>query len=191
MTPPGARGAAQGSKLGREGRCSPGGASAPAASSFWRRPARPAARGWDGGSPDLLAVLSARSPSATPYLRRNRHGEPVGAGYNSQLWGRQPLLSNACLQVRSWTFPASRSFRPVPAARTSSCSCRSTYLVLKRRDRRELAWLSNLAIVLAFSGLAYLVAYGREGGQVVLAQAGMMAMFCCSTVVLLVHGRKG
>ncbi|HLB78682.1 MAG TPA: hypothetical protein VJO72_16755, partial [Candidatus Dormibacteraeota bacterium] len=45
---------------------------------------------------------------------------------------------------------------------------------LKRRDRRELAWVTTPAIILAFSGIAYAVGYGTKGGQVVLAQTGVV-----------------
>jgi hypothetical protein len=48
------------------------------------------------------------------------------------------------------------------------------YFLLKRRDRRELAWVTTPVIIFAFSGLAYLVGYGTKGGQVLLAQAGIV-----------------
>ena len=48
------------------------------------------------------------------------------------------------------------------------------YTVLKRRDRRELAWVTVPIIIVAFSGLAYAVGYGTKGGQVLLAQAGIV-----------------
>jgi hypothetical protein len=48
------------------------------------------------------------------------------------------------------------------------------YQFLKRRDRRELAWVTTPGIVFLFSGLAYLIGYGTKGGQIVVAQAGMV-----------------
>ncbi len=43
-----------------------------------------------------------------------------------------------------------------------------TYVVLWRLDRREWAWLTILALTVAFSAGAYLIAYEFKGGQVVV-----------------------
>jgi hypothetical protein len=142
-------------------------------------PGRPPFLGWDGLTGLWLALLRAPSP-ATPYLAAIDEASQSGPGRYSP-YGRQPLLSNACLQVSQLDVP-SFAFIGLFLLSYIVVLVPVNYLVLKRRDRRELAWLTTPAIVLAFSGLAYLVGYGTKGGQVVLAQAGVVEVWAGSGV---------
>ena len=152
-------------------------------------PAHPPLRGYWDGLTDLWLFYLLAPASATPYLAAIDAASQFGAGGYS-FNGRLPLLSNACLQVSQFDVPSFRVHRPVLALVQSSCSCRSTTSVLKRRDRRELAWLSTPAMRFAFSGLAYLVGYGPKGGQAVLAQAGVVEVWAGWRSVQ-VFGRSG
>jgi hypothetical protein len=54
------------------------------------------------------------------------------------------------------------------------CLVPINYAVLRRRDRKEMAWLTTPAIVLVFTLLAYLIGYGMKGGRILLARAGLV-----------------
>jgi hypothetical protein len=138
-------------------------------------PTRPPLRGWDGIT-ELLRQQLFHPPQATPYLTAidwGMSGPPAAyGGYNQ--YGRQPaLLSNACLQVSQMGVPGV-TFVGLFLVAYIVALVPVNYYLLKRRDRRELAWVTTPLIILAFSGLAYAVGYGTKGGQVVLAQAGVV-----------------
>jgi hypothetical protein len=48
------------------------------------------------------------------------------------------------------------------------------YLILKRLQRRELAWITIPAIVLLFSGLAYVTGFQLKGGEVVINRLSLI-----------------
>jgi hypothetical protein len=48
------------------------------------------------------------------------------------------------------------------------------YLLLKRRDRKEWAWLTTPLIILGFSGGAYLIGYVLKGGATRVVQVGLL-----------------
>ena len=85
----------------------------------------------------------------------------------------QASLAGACLQVSQMDVPGF-TFIGIFLVAYIVALVPLNYFVLKRRDRRELAWLTTPVIIFAFSGLAYLVGYGTKGGQVMLAQAGIV-----------------
>lgn len=62
------------------------------------------------------------------------------------------------------------------------CLVPVNYAILRRRDRKEWAWVTTPAIVLLFSALAYVVGYGIKGGRVVVARAGIIAASAGSPV---------
>jgi hypothetical protein len=64
------------------------------------------------------------------------------------------------------------------------CLVPVNYAILKRRDRKEWAWVTTPAIVLVFSFLAYGVGWGIKGGQLVLARAGIVEARVGSRVAL-------
>jgi len=48
------------------------------------------------------------------------------------------------------------------------------YLVLKRKRRRELAWLTTPVIVILFSFMAYFIGYGMRGGRLIVNQLSVV-----------------
>jgi hypothetical protein len=137
-------------------------------------PARPPLRGWDGLTDLWRYFLFQRSP-ATHYLSTVDESEQFGGGapYYYGQSGRQPALANACLQVSQMDVPGF-AFIGLFLLAYIVVLVPLNYQFLKRRDRRELAWVTTPGIVFLFSGLAYLIGYGTKGGQIVVAQAGIV-----------------
>jgi hypothetical protein len=134
-------------------------------------PTRPPLRGGDGLTGLLRHYLLHPLPT-TPYLTAIKGAISIGGGYNP--YGRQPvLLGDACLQVSQMDVPGV-TFIGLFLLAYIVVLVPVNYFVLKRRDRRELAWVTIPVIIVAFSGMAYAVGYGTKGGQVVLAQAGVV-----------------
>lgn len=121
---------------------------------IWRRLVRDA-----GGEPSFLQTLD-EAPGGPQ--------SPYGSGpYGT------PGISEACYQLSQLEAP--------PFALIGSflfayilCLVPINYAVLRRRDRKEMAWLTTPAIVLVFTLLAYLIGYGMKGGRILLARAGVV-----------------
>jgi hypothetical protein len=136
-------------------------------------PARPPFRGWDGFNGFWRQVILKPNPAVHYLSSIEEMSVSSGATgyYNGP--GTQSSLANACLQVSQMDVPGF-TFIGIFLVAYVVALVPLNYFVLKRRDRRELAWLTTPIIIVAFSGLAYLVGYGSKGGQVVLAQAGVV-----------------
>jgi hypothetical protein len=140
---------------------------------FAADPSRPPFRGWDGLNGLWRHYLLKPNP-AIHYLSAIDGANQLsnGSGYYNGP-GRQWSLANACLQVSQMDVPGF-AFIGFFLLAYIVALVPLNYYMLKRRDRRELAWVTTPAIIVAFSGLAYGVGYGTKGGQVVLAQAGIV-----------------
>lgn len=140
---------------------------------FAADPARPPFRGWDGLNSLWRHYLLTPNPAVHFLTAIEGTSQYAGAPgyYNSQ--GRPSSLASACLQVSQMDVPGF-AFIGFFLVAYIVALVPLNYFLLKRRDRRELAWVTTPVIIFAFSGLAYLVGYGTKGGQVVLAQAGVV-----------------
>jgi hypothetical protein len=140
-------------------------------------PTRPPLRDWEGLGTLWRAILLAPTTS-THYLSLLEGldqwgGFPPGYPGSYPGYSRLPSLASACLQVSQMDVPAF-GFIGLFLLAYIAVLVPGNYAFLKRRDRRELAWVTTPAIVFLFSGLAYVIGYGTKGGQIVMAQAGVV-----------------
>jgi hypothetical protein len=140
---------------------------------------RPPFRNWNG-APEIWRGLVRDAGGEPSFLQtldeagQGPYGPPGGpqSPYGSGPYGT-PGISEACYQLSQLEAP--------PFALIGSflfayilCLVPINYAVLRRRDRKEMAWLTTPAIVLVFTLVAYLIGYGMKGGRVLLARAGVV-----------------
>jgi hypothetical protein len=135
-------------------------------------PSRPPLRGWEGLTSLWRGFLFRTSP-ATQFLSMIESTVQLGGSPGYYYYGQPPALANACLQVSQMDVPGF-AFIGLFLLAYIVALVPVNYFVLKRRDRREMAWVTTPGIVFLFSGLAYLIGYGTKGGQIVVAQAGIV-----------------
>lgn len=135
-------------------------------------PARPPLRGWEGLTSLWRGFLSRPSP-ATHFLTAIDATGQLGGMPSYYRYGQPPAPASACLQVSQMDVPGF-AFIGLFLLAYIVALVPVNYFFLKRRDRRELAWVTTPVIVLLFSGLAYVIGYGTKGGQIVVAQAGIV-----------------
>jgi len=144
---------------------------------------RPPLRLWEG-APELWVKLLASARGGNPILEQidPRTDVAWGGGYAQSRW----RVGNACHEISqmdppkfAWIglFLVSYILVLVPA----------NYYVLKRRDRREYAWLTTPGIVVVFSLLAYVVGFAMKGGQVLLAKVAVVEADAGSSTATAYH----
>jgi hypothetical protein len=124
------------------------------------------------GSPGTVAALrqALRDAETTRALARSletasrRPGDPE--------FGQSPL-GEACLAIPEMDAPPFGTIGLFLAAYLI-CLVPVNYAFLRRRDRKEWAWVTTPAIVFIFSALAYAVGFGIKGGRVVVSRTGVI-----------------
>jgi hypothetical protein len=130
---------------------------------------RPPFRGSDAGAAVWRGILtSAQTGADLLDIVRQRHLDPSIAVY-----GVSPNLGEACFQLSQLQAPPSSGVALFLLAYIV-CLVPVNYAVLRRRDRKEWAWVTTPAIVLAFTLFAYLFGYGMKGSQIRLARANVV-----------------
>jgi hypothetical protein len=130
---------------------------------------RPPFRGSDAGTRIWSGLL-------TDVARGDRllqRADALNLDGSGAYYGGRFSLSQACYELPQLQAPASSGIIFFLLAYIV-CLVPVNYAVLRRRDRKEWAWVTTPAIVLVFTLFAYLFGYGTKGGQVRLARVGIL-----------------
>jgi TolA-binding protein len=131
----------------------------------------PELRAWDGQSAmwrDFLS-LGQRQPRIIDRVRLSLNH--IGRthryyGYRNDYAGEK-LLLDALAGAQSTKAPSFQSIGVFLLAYIV-CLVPLNYLLLRKRDRKELAWVTAPVIILLFSAGAYAIGYTMKGGQLIL-----------------------
>lgn len=125
----------------------------------------------------LSTALQARKPSGLVSQERPQDGpfssgSPLGSAPNPPE-SRFSALGHVCYEISQLDLPPAETVA-LFLLTYLVCLVPVNYAILKRRDRKEWAWVTTPAIVFFFSLFAYGVGRGTKGGQVVLARPGII-----------------
>ena len=131
-------------------------------------PTKQPLRSWPWGARELWRDLVLRGPSLRPAEFAPRYEELYGMQRHDAI--AQALVKIPQMRAPSFVIVGLFLFLYV------LCVVPINYLVLRRLDRREWAWVTVPAIVLMFTVGAYLAGYALKGGSVLYREASI-----CST----------
>lgn len=124
------------------------------------------------GSPGTVEQIRLALAEAREVRARAQNLSDAAATPNEPSYGRS-TLGEACYAIGEMDAPPMGTIALFLGAYLV-CLVPVNYAILKRRDRKEWAWVTTPAIVLLFSTLAYGIGFGIKGGRVFLSRVGVI-----------------